>query len=80
MLFKESISAAVLPIRVILNRGDDNGRVDSGVGENGAFCMPILGDIRSFWLSVGTDSDSAIAMDKSWSVASGLNDSICFSP
>lgn len=58
-----------VPRRVILNFGESSGRsVLSGVGGNGAFCMPGLGDIRSFCVSGGMWRVVAIVLERSSSV------------
>lgn len=69
--FREAISLFVLPRRVILKRGTERGREESGVAVNGGFWRPGFGDIRSFWFSMGTDRREESSVERSTSVDSG---------
>lgn len=65
-VFRELISAAELPSKVILKRGEERGRRDvNGVGAKGGFCIPTLGAIRSFWFSDGIERAVAIISERS---------------
>ena len=74
--FKEDISWVVLPRRVILKRGVVRGREERGVSANGGFWRPGLGDIRSFWFSVGTETRDSSLEERSISVESGGKDNV----
>lgn len=64
------MALAGVPRRVILNLGESRGRrVVRGVVGKGAFCMPGLGAIRSFWFSVGMFRTVSISAERSCNVA-----------
>lgn len=63
--FTELISPLVLPSKVILARGESSGRAESGVDEKGGFCKPGLGEMSSFWFSVGIERFSDSVFERS---------------
>lgn len=76
----ESTSAVVLPKRVILKRGREDGRAVSGMGWKGCFCIPGLGDMRSFWFGGGMERRSDMEAERSWRVEVEVKTKIWFFP
>lgn len=67
---RSAIACAGVPRRVILNLGDERGRVaESGSVGNGAFFIPGFGAIRSFWFAVGMFRVASIWSERSWRFA-----------
>jgi hypothetical protein len=80
LLFKALISLLVLPRRVILKRGEESGRDETGVGAKGGRCMPGCWEMRSFWFSTGTERAEASSAERSWSVDEAGRDIECAVP
>lgn len=79
--WRSAIALTGVPRRVILNLGEWSGRmVLSAVGGKGAFCIPGLGAMRSFWFSAGISRMVSIAAERSWSVADVERWKVCGVP